>query len=57
MSTRVDAALVEEALAEIRPALLARDPVFAGNEAGFCAAYSEAEYVSDTPAGVPAHCQ
>lgn len=31
----------------IRPALLARDPVYAGNEAGFCAAYQRSDYAPD----------
>ena len=31
----------------IRPALVALDPVYAGDEAGFCAAYQRSEYAPD----------
>lgn len=31
----------------IRPALLAHDPVYAGDEAGFCASYQRSEYAPD----------
>jgi hypothetical protein len=31
----------------IRPAVLAYDPIFAGNESGFCSAYSKGDHAPD----------
>lgn len=31
----------------VRPALVALDPVYAGDEAGFCAAYQRSEHAPD----------